>query len=486
MSVTATLRRLEADVGELIARHDTARGASEFTQYASDPVGFARDVLRARFWSAQVEIAEAVRDCPLVVVRSGNGAGKDFTAASLALWWVFARGGLVLLTGPTLRQVREIVMGEVGRAFGRAGDLPGELYTGALRLGDADGAGILAFTSSESSKLTGFHHKRLLILLTEAQACEGFTYEAALACAVGAESRVLAVGNPLSPSGRFWEACRGPHWHEIAISSLDCPNVVEGTERIPGMMTREGVRRIEEEYGKGSAIYQARVLGEFPEQSAYGLVRLPWLEAAAERYESGDMAQEAGREAPVLAVDPARFGNDATAVCVRRGPILESITTWRKLDTQETAARVIEQANALGINPTTYRWGSRGSIVVDAIGVGGGVVDALRAADYEVTEYNSGRPPRDKSRFLNVRAESYWSLARRLESGKVAMPHDAHLWDELMGTTWKPTTTGLIQLEAKDDLRARLGRSPDRADAAVMAFSGEESRNVWGLVEVGI
>ncbi len=49
------------------------------------------------------------------MVRSANGCGKDWLAARLALWWVYARQGLVLLTGPTERQVVEIVMGEVAR-----------------------------------------------------------------------------------------------------------------------------------------------------------------------------------------------------------------------------------------------------------------------------------------------------------------------------------------------------------------------------------
>ncbi len=195
----AALERIGRDLGDLLARHERGRDLSEFGRYAEDPVGFIREVLHGEPWSRQVEITEAVKGSPLVVVRSAQAVGKDWVAARLALWWVYARGGLVLLTGPTERQVREVVMGEVARAFGRAKDLPGEMFQMALRLGREEKAGIIAFTSTEASKLTGFHAPLVMALLTEAQGCEGFAWEGLLACATGAEDRILAIGNPWHP-----------------------------------------------------------------------------------------------------------------------------------------------------------------------------------------------------------------------------------------------------------------------------------------------
>ncbi len=123
----AAVERLGRDLGELLASHERGRSLDEFTAYRDDPIGFIREVLHGEPWSRQVEIAESVRDSPLVVVRSANAVGKDWIAARLAVWWVYARQGLALITGPTERQVREVVMGEVARAFGKARDLPGEL-----------------------------------------------------------------------------------------------------------------------------------------------------------------------------------------------------------------------------------------------------------------------------------------------------------------------------------------------------------------------
>ena len=495
MNRRATLYRLKADFGELLAVHERGRDLNEFTRWEGDPVGFCTEVLRAELTDYQEDIAGSVRARPLVVVQSCNAAGKDFIAAHLALWFVYARRGLVLITGPTQRQVREIVMGEVGRAWGRARDLPGELFQSALRLGQSEQAGILAFTSSEASRLTGFHAPRLMVLLTEAQGVEGFAWEAALACATGAEDRILAVGNPLSPSGSFYAASRSDAWHRHQIGAFETPNVQQGREVFPGMMTLQGVARIESEFGKGSGVYQARVLGEFPDQGEEGLFRRSWLEAAVERW--AEWRGLHADEMPVVGIDPARFGPDQTVCALRRGRVLVSLHSWGSADLMETVDRirdVLEEAGVrlpgewqeywdyswvtAGYPPTIRkrREPTYGRVICDEIGVGAGVVDRLRELGFHVIAFNAGSSPSDGGRFANARAEAYWRLREKLEAGELALPPDEKLFDELVATKWRPTPEGKVRIEPKDDLKARLGRSPDRADALVMAVAGEIAR----------
>ncbi len=203
LMTTSQLRQLRADIGELVERHVHSDGFEGFRRYGRDPVGFIREVLGGEPWENQIEIALAARDSPKVAVRSGNSCGKDWVAARLALWWVYARGGLVLLTGPTDRQVREVLMHEVRQAW--RPELPGTLYERGLRVEQrSDRRGIIAFTSSELSRLTGFHAPAVMAIITEAQGVEDFCYEAMQRCATGAEDRILVVGNPTAPSGRFY------------------------------------------------------------------------------------------------------------------------------------------------------------------------------------------------------------------------------------------------------------------------------------------
>lgn len=114
------------------------------------------------------------------------------------------------------------------------------------------------------------------------------------------------------------------------------------------------------------------------------------------------------------------------------------------------------------------------AMVVDEVGVGSGMLDRLRELKFDVAGFNGGRSPSSgqEGQFANLRAESFWGLRRLLGSGLIALPRDDRLFDELAGIQWRVNSSGKVQLEAKDDTRARLGRSPDRADAVAMAFHG--------------
>ena len=490
MSTRSEFRRLQSDLGELIAHHEAAQSLTDYSVYAEDPIGFIRDVLGADPWARQIEIIEAVRDCSLVAVRSCNSAGKDWTAAQIALWWVYCRNGLVLLTGPTERQVRVIVMGEVARAFARAGDLPGELFASALRLSRNGTTGILAFTSTEASKLTGFHAPRVLAILTEAQAVEDFAWEGLMACATGAEDRLLAVGNPMDPQGRFFRASRSPTWRAIGISAEEHPNIIKGETVIPGGVTREWVDRMASEFGRGSNTYTSRVLGEFPDQGDEGLFARSKLDAAVRL--GGVSQSQAMDDGLVIAVDPARFGPDATAIAVTRGMVVTELEAWAgAVDLMTTADRVCAVLNRLNVRRADSK-GVAAKVVVDSVGLGAGLADYLRRLGYYVIDFNGGERARQHERFLNRRAETYWYMREQIEAGHVGLPSDDYLIDELLSVRWRSTPDGKIRIEPKDEIKGRLGRSPDRADAVTMALGLKSyappaiSREVLKKVNAGL
>lgn len=470
MALAYDLRSLKAEVGELLATHDRARSLDSFAEYRDDPVRFLLEVLHAdpeKLWSRQREIADLVRHRRYVVVRSCNGLGKDWLAAGLALWWVYACRGYVLLTGPTERQVKYVVMGEIRRAFDRAADLPGQLFELALRIEAPELMGILAFTSTDASKLTGFHAPRLLVVITEAQGVEPLVWEGVFANVTGEASKVFAVGNPLQPTGKFFDVSRSPAWAAVKIPATEHPNVVQGREVIPGAVTQAFIDLMAQEYGVGSGVYMSRVMGEFPDESDEALCQRSWVLAAQERWRALPRGPKEGEIVP--AVDPARYGPDFSALAVRYGDVVEEVITWSKLGTVDTAGRVLVELDRLGL-PRDF------SVTVDSPGLGGGVIDALEAMGGRPWDYNGGLPPlgyQAGEKFANLRAESFWTLRRRLEMGTIALPPDEKLGDELCAMRWSIRLDGKVQLEGKDELRARLGRSPDRADAVAMAFADD-------------
>lgn len=492
-SLRQALRSPEAqEAGELIERRgtgDSRWSLSDLGRWASDPVGFVRDVLGEEPWSRQVEIAEAVRDEPLVTVRSCHAAGKDWLAARLALWWVYARRGLVLLTGPTASQVEEILMrGELRDAF-RGSGLPGDLHVKALRPGGAGKVGILAKTATGVSALTGFHEVRVLFIITEAQDPEiGHAWDAAFACTTGAGDRILTLGNPTEPGGRFCRAHQpDSDWHVVKIAAEDIPNVRQGSTVVPGLLTEEGVDRFAAEYGKNSAFYQARVGAEFPAQASDALVRRDWVEAAFERHEEGTLAEEAEDASTVVAVDVARFGRDRSVLCVRRGPQVLGFTFWQGEDTQETARRVhraVERLHEQGEGPVE-------TVVVDVVGVGSGVADKLDETLSEITwqvtrgryrhrlrtrsprleEFRGGKAALLSEQYRNLRSQAFWHVRKRLEEGEIALPPDEGLRRELVAIRAEVTPDGRVAIESKEAIKRRLGgESPDRADALSMSF----------------
>ncbi len=467
------LRQLEGDVAGDLVEQRRVDAPVDFTRWENDPIGFMREVLRFEPWSAQVEVAESVRDHELVSVAGCNAAGKDAIAAQLALWWVYACGGLVLLSSATMKQVKDASMVEVARAFSRARGryaLPGDLFQMSLRL---DGEPrLLAFTSTESSRLTGYHQHRILAILSEAQAVEDFGYEGMMSCATGPQDRLLAVGNPVLTSGRFYTAHMNPSspWKAIRISAEEHPNVVEGRTVIPGGPSRAWTRRMAAEWGRHSNMYRSRVLAEFPDQGEESLIARSWVEDAMARGEAAS-APPATLE-PILAVDVAQYGPDRTVVGVRRGDSLERFVVWGNASIPETVRRVADVAVGEGF----VRWAEWGMIVVDDVGMGTGVADGLKELGYRVRRFNGGYRGGLGDRFLNVRAQAFWRVRDLLESGKLRLPRDSSLAEELVAIRWHPTTENKVQIEPKVQLKGRLGRSPDRADCVSMAFWKETFR----------
>jgi hypothetical protein len=492
VTTTAIIAKLRAEVGEVIAQHRDAKDIRAFATYADDPAGFMRDVLRCEPWSKQVEMAERIRDHSRSVIVTCNGLGKDWVTARIALWWVYARRGFVILTGPTERQVKQILMREIRRAFAIAPELPGELYALELRVDEGGECGILAFTSDNADRLTGFHHPRLLICVTEGQGVDDEAYEAALSCATGPENRIFVYGNPTRPAGRFYQAAHSEHWSALTIAATEHPNVVTGRNEIPGAVSREWIATMRDEYGEGSSIYKARVLAQFPEESIEGLIKREWLRAAFARHDA-HVAAVANTPAPppLLSLDIARFGPDSSCLCISRGPVVQELITWRGASVTDSADRLIANAdrfvNTRSLSTSQLRYSNaplvrRPVIVIDEPGLGGGCIDIVRKAGWLVEAFNGGAAASDSRRFLNRRAESHWKFRELLENNVIALPRDPALEEEAMAIEWQLTAAGQIQIVSKDAVRQTLGRSPDRLDAVVMAmWETYEPRPVWGI-----
>jgi hypothetical protein len=164
----------------------------------------------------------------------------------------------------------------------------------------------------------------------------------------------------------------------------------------------------------------------------------------------------------IFGVDVARFGSDRSILYLRRGDHVRLLRDWQHTATTETTGIVVQAAREH--LPSEVR--------VDGAGVGGGVVDQLAEQGFGVVDMQAGAGAVDREHFLNARAEWYWHLRERFESGAIDIdPADDVLASQLAALQYKFTSRGQIQIESKDDMRKRGMPSPDRADALCLAFA---------------
>lgn len=457
-----------------------------------DVDGWIDYVFDCDLWSGQRLIARDVAESPDVAVRTCHAIGKDHLSGRLVIWWLATRpDSLVVTTGPTDRQVRGILWKEIGVAW-RARRVPidGHCLLQELHIGSGLEWSAFGFTAkaNETDRFSGWHAKNgVLVIVDEAAGVpSSITDEALAGILTGDGSRMLQIGNPTSPLGPFYRSFRHPepdsrrrHFSAFSTPNFLRSGVVEsdlfdgawrdkvaaaGIER-PYLIDPAWAARWGNRWGRQSPIYAAKVLGEFPATDVNSLIPLAWVEAAFDRYrawiESGVERGAGG----ALGVDVARFGDDQTAAYRAADSDGVKVATLEfcrsQIPTSETTGLVRRAVRERGCDPR-----------VDADGLGAGVVDQLAELGEYVVEIHGGGAPMDSQQFKNWRAEAYWSLRDQLDPDKgatLAIEPDSDLQEELVETRYKLLSGGQIQIESKDELKRRLGRSPDRADALIYA-----------------
>ena len=472
-----------------------------------------------------------VTDKRRVSVVGCNSSGKDWAAARAILWWIETRPkAKVIVTGPTLRQVKEIVWEELRAAHAAAK----HRLSGKVRVGEYDagpGRVGLCVTSNSQHNLQGFHSPELMVIVTEAQGVKQPYFEALKRLN---PKKMLLLGNPLSLTGEFYDSHHGksPLYERVSISAYDSPNVIEGRlDALPGLVTPEDIEEHGLDWGLDSPLYIASVLGQFPEALEDSLTSRVHVDAAIQRWrrESGDLSvqesepnflsrlrgrieegavipAQAGTSQPIprpsaggerersdargggqpiplippsdgphlnmpwrMGVDVARFGNDKSVICLRRGDRVERLISFQGKDTMRLADEVREIAETLRIP----------AVFVDETGVGGGVVDRLKQLRVPVIGVEAGGSAPRPAQFADMRAEVFWEVARRLREGQISLPPDDELAGQLLAQRYDISSAGRIHLESKAKLRRQGVKSPDKADALALAFIEPPNMNVW-------
>ena len=400
----------------------------------------------------------------------------------------------VITTGPTDRQVREILWSEIAAANrGALIDLGGSLIKQKWEIQRDWFA--LGFTTSDHdpSAAQGFHAPYVMVVLDEAVGISREVREALSGnLSSGYVAKQVEIGNPTDPQCAFADECASKLTHTIKISAFDTPNfqkfgltaedfkeddptyyldkIPPGSQMpAPYLVKPDWVAKQVYKHGWDDPFCVSRIRGEFPTGGPLNLIEKGWILAAQSR-----SLPEGG--AVILSCDVARHGDDYTVIGLRKGHRYRRIAKFRGYPTDFTHDELVEAHKYYGAD----------EIRIDDVGVGGGVTDFLKRRNLPVIPMDAGaaseeidreEDDEDFKRFGNAKTEWHWHFRDLMRKGLVDLdPHDEDLAADLeqLRKRDKYTAGGKMMVESKEIFKKRVKRSPDDADACIMAFAPVE------------
>lgn len=401
-------------------------------------------------------------------VASGHGIGKSAFVSWIILWGL-ATAPLtkVTITANTGDQLRIKTWPEVSKWFGlmicrhwfkfEATSIA-RRNSGTAKAWRCDAA---TWSENNTAAFAGLHNKgrRLILLFDEASEIADKVWEVAEGAMTDADTEILwlVFGNPTVNTGRFRECFAGGRfarrWSPVQIDA----------RTVPGTNKAEIAKWVED-WGEDSDFVRVRVKGQFPRGGSMQFIDSETVDQAARREPVSHI-----RQALVMGVDVARFGEDQSTIYLRRGLDARTIppVKLRGVDLVTFSGKVAEMAMEHNAQ----------AVFIDESGIGAGVVDMVRKMLPErliVGVNNGGRADRytmgsDFPMTANKGAEMWGSMREWLKIG--AIPNDPELKAELTGRQYGYNPKNEIMLERKEDMKKRGLSSPDNADGLALTFA---------------
>lgn len=455
----------------------------------ADPMFFSKNIIGIKPWAKQRRAIKMVMNLDnkyynKTCIKSCHGIGKTFISGNIALQFLFTyKPSIVITTAPTHRQVEKGIWKEIRQSYNMARiPLGGKLQEGSPELKIIkDQWYAYGFATNDSNKFQSLHEENILIVVDEAAGVSEEIFTAIDGILTSANAKLLIIGNPTSVTGTFRKSFEETGWNKISISAYDTPNflyygitekeIADGSwEQImaeknnylpfPKLTTPNWVADKYKKWGSKSMLYRTRVLGEFDEEGTDSLIPLAWLEASIERGKD-----ECEDKTTVIGADIAEFGRDSSQVFIIRGRNVLPVKSFTKLPIMELVGHLI----------ILYNEYQASEIRIDTIGVGTGVEGRLDELGVNTVRVNVAESPggveKEAEKFINKRAQLYWSLRNQLDpenNNAIGLPDDEDLIEELMATKYKVNSRGKIQIIEKDEIKKKIGRSPDKADALMI------------------
>lgn len=438
--------------------------------FVREVLGFPNDEEKAQgkdiyAWQREA-LAAYDRQETRMSIRSGHGVGKTTLMCWLAWHRILFRFPQKTgITAPSEKQLFDALWAEFD-AWGKR--LPPnirrlvEVMTDNAYLKAAPSESFITIKTARAEQpeaIQGLHSEWEMVIVDEPSGVIDATWEAASSCLTGPHPMAIIGGNPLRASGFFYDS-------HNRLSDLWWTRHVPKSEIVDVETDSYSLEQEHAGGGRHTNRYRVRVLGEFPVSEDDVLIPFDLVEPSLTR----DITVH--RTVPVVwGLDCARFGSNRSALAKRQGlQLLEPVRSWAKLDTMEIAARVKAEWD------TTPDWLRPVGILVDAIGVGGGVADRLRQLGLPAKDIMVSELPalQNAEKYQDLRTE-LWHKAKEWFAGRnVKIPdfykHAKEHEDLVRELTQEKydfqPRSGKIKMNPKTQIH-----SPDLADAFVLTFA---------------
>lgn len=456
--------------------------------WITDPVRFVREVFHAEpdAWQIDVLNIAARPGRTRIAMKACAGPGKTAVLAWLG-WWRLTcftsknehpKGAAVSVTSDNLK---DNLWAELARWQNESPFLQEAFVWQKERIYAKDHAETWFLSAKGWSKssdldaigrtLSGLHSRYPFYLIDESgdippnmvrSAEQGLT-----SCEDGL---IVTAGNTTSQTGLLYEVCsRGrEQWNVVSITAD--PDDPKRTPRVDIEWARENIAK----YGRDNPWVMAFILGQFPPGSINALLSVEEVEKAMDLHPRPETFEWSQKR---LGVDVARFGDDRTVIFPRQGLVAFPPTEMRHIRDSAVSVDIASRVMAKKLD-----WGAEQEFFDDTVGWAHGAVDVMRAAGHSPYAIRFDKPAND-DRYFNMRAEMWIKMADWVKMGG-SLPNVPGLVSELTGPTYF-FTSGKFQIESKDQIKKRLGKSPDLADALALTFAlPDQPANLAHMVPV--
>lgn len=407
---------------------------------------------------------------------AANGSGKDqFILAGFAIWWaVCGVKNRLICTSFDSKQIKDQTEPSIKYLIQRFCTVFGQDWFKSVQghhVCIETGSEIVLFATDDPGRAEGYHPwpgGKMALAVNEAKNVPEEIFDAIRRCT--GYSMFLLISSPAGKSGTFYNnslrgvrypaPCKLNQWFYRHISAYDCPHIPKS--------------HIDEQVATMPAWWvNSSINAEFSDGDDTVIIPEHYLLSLAQ-----NLPPEHGEEIGI-GLDTAG-GVDENSCWVRKGntPIYQF--NFRQRDTTETVQYIDTQLSPWRNNKYIFN--------ADDGGISQAITDNLVKLGWRVSRRRNQSPANNKSKFLNLGAESWWNLRMLVIRKEIRL--DLYNKDKTINHTHAKllsqltsrrldgaeSAQGKLKLEPKPEHKQRMRESPDRADALVLCFYGYQSR----------